>query len=79
MTSRSPLRRIVTCSAADWTGNVAIGSFPVVVTDVTPPSPSLPAPEVRYATGPTRGSNLSIEQADRILADVTRIQLVLGC
>ena len=42
----------VSCSAGDWTGNVASGSFSVVVVDVTPPSLTLPAPLTVDATGP---------------------------
>jgi hypothetical protein len=42
----------VTCSAGDWKNNTATGSFDVVVTDVTPPSLTLPASQTIDATGP---------------------------
>jgi HYR domain len=42
----------VSCSAGDWTGNVANGSFAVVVSDVTAPSLTLPAPLTLNATAP---------------------------
>jgi hypothetical protein len=42
----------VSCSAGDWIGNVANGSFAVVVTDVTALSLMLPAPLTLNATAP---------------------------
>jgi hypothetical protein len=42
----------VSCSASDWTGNVANGGFDIVVTDVTPPSLTLPTSPTLDATSP---------------------------
>jgi hypothetical protein len=42
----------ISCSAADWKGNTATGSFTVTVVDVTPPTLTLPAPVTVDATSP---------------------------
>jgi len=43
---------LVSCSASDWKGNTATGSFTVVVADVTQPTLSVPESFAVDATGP---------------------------
>ena len=43
----------VSCTASDWKGNPANGSFSVVVNDETIPTLTLPAPMTLDATGPS--------------------------
>ena len=43
----------VRCTASDWKGNVAEGSFSIVVNDRTIPTLTLPAPMTLDASGPS--------------------------
>lgn len=43
----------VSCSASDWTGNVATGSFAVAVVDATPPTLTLSGSQKLDATSPS--------------------------
>src|SRR2546426_308576 len=46
----------VSCSTTDAAGNVASGSFDVIVRDTTPPALTLPADMIAEATGPSGAS-----------------------